>query len=211
MIQKIIVRMPNWIGDLVMATPVLTDLRKAFPDTEITAMCRAPLCDLLKQDARIDELFCFSRLDSGFSRRQEQRDIIGKLRAGNYDLGILLTNSFSSAWWFWQGNVRRRLGYRGRFRSALLTEGVAMPQEKSHQVLFYQFLLKPLGITPSQSAPKLYVSDPEIAEAKEILVQRGYRLARADRNSRPDRRYRRAERRTLCRQTASAIRDAVWP
>ena len=53
--QNILVRMPNWIGDLVMATPVLTDLRKAFPKASITAMCKKPLCELLEKDASIDE------------------------------------------------------------------------------------------------------------------------------------------------------------
>ena len=98
--KNIIVRLPNWIGDLVMATPVLTDLRKAYPDAYITAMCRVPLCELLQHDPQINELFCFSKA-SGFGRRSEKRNIIEKLRKGKYDLGILLTHSFSSAWWFW--------------------------------------------------------------------------------------------------------------
>ena len=38
--KKIVVRMPNWLGDLVMATPVLKDLRDRFPEAEITAMCQ---------------------------------------------------------------------------------------------------------------------------------------------------------------------------
>ena len=176
MIRKIIIRMPNWIGDLVMATPVLADLRSHFPEAEITAMCKTPLCDLLKKDERIDELFCFSRLTNDFSRRQEERDIIGKLRNGNYDLGILLTNSFSSAWWFWQGGIKRRLGYRGHFRSLLLTDRIAPSKEKIHQVDFYKRLLEPLGIVASNSEPKLYVSDQEVAESKTLLIQRGYQL-----------------------------------
>src|SRR5271157_5950124 len=117
MFKKIIVRLPNWIGDMVMATPVLADLRRRFPDAEITAMCVSPISDLLKEDRSIDELFCFSRPLNEFSRRRDLRDIIEKLRAGKYDLGILLTNSFSSAWWFWQGRIGRRLGYSGNWRS----------------------------------------------------------------------------------------------
>ena len=69
--QNMIVRMPNWIGDLVMATPVLSDLRKAYPNARITAMCRSPVCELLKEDPAIDELFCFSRA-SRFGRREER-------------------------------------------------------------------------------------------------------------------------------------------
>ena len=71
---KIIVRMPNWIGDLVMATPILTDVRKAYPDAHITAMCRTPICDLLKEDLDIDELFCFSKANS-FKRRSDKETL----------------------------------------------------------------------------------------------------------------------------------------
>ncbi|MFS8563640.1 MAG: glycosyltransferase family 9 protein [Rhabdochlamydiaceae bacterium] len=108
--------MPNWIGDLVMATPILTDLRKAFPEAHITAMCRAPIAELLEEDYDINELFTFHKIN-GLGHRAQKRDIVQKIRQGKYDLGILLTNSFSSAWWFWQGKVNRIVGYKGQLRS----------------------------------------------------------------------------------------------
>lgn len=123
--------MPNWIGDLVMATPVLTDLRKAFPKATITAMCKTPIADLLKEDASIDELFTFTKPSNQFDRREDFRDIIAKIQYGKYDAGILLPNSFSSAWWFWRGNVLRRIGYRGNGRSLLLTDPVSRCEKKS--------------------------------------------------------------------------------
>lgn len=172
--QNILVRMPNWIGDLVMATPVLTDLRNAFPKARITAMCRRPLCDLLERDEAIDELFCFARPSNDFSRREEFRDIIAKVRAGHYDTGILLTNSFSSAWWFWQGRVKRRIGYSAHFRRFLLTDSLSLPKEKEHQVITYKKLLQPLGAPLSETTPRLYLAEKEIEEAKTLLTQRGY-------------------------------------
>lgn len=174
--QNIIVRMPNWIGDLVMATPVLSDLRKAFPKASITAMCRKPLCELLQKDASIDELYCFSRPQNEFLRRDELRDIIAKIAAGKYDTGILLTNSFSSAWWFWLGKVERRIGYAAHFRSWLLTDRLAFPRKKDgeHLTLAYKRLLAPLGIPVSETPPRLYVSEREVEESKQLLYQRGY-------------------------------------
>lgn len=172
--QNILVRMPNWIGDLVMATPVLTDLRAAFPKASITAMCRKPLCELLEKDEAIDELFCFTRPSNNFLRRQDLRDIIAKIEAGKYDTGVLLTHSFSSAWWFWQGKVERRIGYSAHFRRFLLTDPVAFSKEKEHEVISYKKVLAPLGIPVSETAPRLYVSAKEIEESKELLYQRGY-------------------------------------
>lgn len=171
--------MPNWVGDLVMATPVLTDLRHRFPDAEITAMCKEHLADLLKRDGAVDEVFAFSQPGYGFLRRAADADLIGKIRMGRYDLGVLLTNSFSSAWLFFQGRIPRRLGYRARLRSFFLTDGVSWPAERMHQVDFYKTLLEPLGIKRSQTAPRIYLTEEEIRIAKELLYQRGYREGRA--------------------------------
>ena len=174
--MNIVVRMPNWIGDAVMATPVLSDLREAFPDASITAMCRGVISDLLEKEDAIDELFCFQRPNSGFERRRDQRDVIEKLQAGKYDIGILLTNSFSSAWLFWQGNVQRRIGFRKGFRSFLLSDALAMPKRGSeHQVLTYKRLLEPLKIACSNRPPRLVVSNEEMAASVKLLTQRGYR------------------------------------
>lgn len=172
--QNILVRMPNWIGDLVMATPVLFDLRQKFPKAEITAMCRAPLSELLEEDDAIDELYSFQRPSNGFLRREERRDIIAKIEAGKYDVGILLTNSFSSAWWFWKGKVARRIGFGGNLRGWLLTDRVKWPIEKVHQVDVYKRLLEPLGVRRSETAPRLYVKNEEIEAARQLLLQRGY-------------------------------------
>lgn len=173
-IENILVRMPNWIGDLVMATPILTDLREAFPKAKITAMCRRPLSDLLKNDEAIDELFCFTKPSNDFLRRQDLRNIIGKIQRGHHDVGILLTNSFSSAWWFWLGTVKRRIGYAGHWRRPLLTDPLLPFQKKEHQVLKYKRLLGPLGISVSNTAPRIHLTDKEIEEAQILLYQRGY-------------------------------------
>lgn len=172
--RNIIVRMPNWIGDMVMATPVLTDLRKTYPQARITAMCRAPVSDLLLADPEIDELFCFSKTSS-FSRHSEKKNLIEKLRCGKYDLGILLTHSLSSAWWFWQGKVKARLGYDCNGRRLLLNHSVPLPEniDRQHLVLTYKMLLEPLGIPISDSPPRLFLSPKEVNEARQLLKQHG--------------------------------------
>lgn len=175
--MNIIVRMPNWIGDLVMATPVLADLRKQFPDASITAMCRAPLADLLREDPHIDELFSFSRPANRFLRREEHRNIVEKIRDGRFDVGILLTNSFSSAWFFRLGQVKRRIGFAKHWRSFLLTDPLKMPQKgEEHEVLTYKKLLTPLGIEMSTTAPQLFIRPEELVASRKLLVQQGYNV-----------------------------------
>jgi heptosyltransferase-2 len=166
--------MPNWLGDLVMATPILTDLRNFWPETKITAMCQGALGVVIQEDPHIDELLNFKR-PSGWLHRQVHGDIIQPLRQGRYDLGILLTNSFSSAWWFWRGHVEHRLGYATHGRSLLLNHPIPFPKQRKtqHLVVTYKMLLEPLGIPISETAPRLYLTEAEKKEAAEWLNNYG--------------------------------------
>lgn len=173
--KNIIVRMPNWLGDLVMATPILEDLRRHWPEAKITAMCKGKVGDLLIHDPHVDEIFKF-RKPSGWLHRQEYRDILHPLQHGEYDLGILLTNSFSSAWLFWRGQIKNRIGFAGNCRSFLLNKSIPFPENKelTHQVVVYKHLLFPIGIPLSHTPIKLYLSEQEKQKAKELL--RTYRI-----------------------------------
>jgi heptosyltransferase-2 len=170
--KNIIVRMPNWVGDLVMSTPVLADVRAAYPEAKITVMCKTAIAPLLSFDPAIDELFSFTEAES-FFRRIGERNIIAKLRNGKYDLGILLPNSFSSAWRFWQGKVEQIVGFKANGRTPLLDIPVPFPKlrKTQHLVLTYKALLEPLGIPLSSTAPRLFLKDEEIEGAWQFLTR----------------------------------------
>lgn len=172
--KNIIVRMPNWLGDLIMATPVLADLRAHFPEATITAMCQSNLASVLKHDPNLNEIYGYKR-PNGWIHHPEHWAIIDKVRYGKYDLGVLLTNSFSSAWWFWLGGVKKRIGFAGNVRSLLLSNAVSFPPETQtqHLVLTYKALLKPLGIPLSNTSPQLYLTPEERDAAKELLKRFG--------------------------------------
>jgi heptosyltransferase II len=167
---NIIVRMPNWIGDAVMATPVLTDLKNHWKHAKITVMCQNPIGQVLQQDPSIDAIYNFSR-PNGWIHRLHRSDIVECLQEGKYDLGVLLTNSFSSAWWFVRGKVQHRIGFANGLRNILLDKALPFPKNKEtqHQVITYKMLLEPLGIALSSTPPKLFVSAHELNDANQFL------------------------------------------
>lgn len=172
--KNILVRMPNWVGDVVMATPILTDICHRWPEAKVTAMCQSNIAPLLQHDPHLDELFSFQR-PSGWLPHQQHWNIIKTLRQGQYDLGVLLTNSLSSAWWFWIGNVKNRIGFAGDGRNLLLNKSVPFPEErnKQHLVLTYKSLLQPLGIPISKTEPALYLTQEERDAAHELFKKCG--------------------------------------
>lgn len=166
--------MPNWIGDAVMATPILADLRLKFPSARLTALAQANIAPLFDCDPHLTEVISYNK-PSGWIHRAEHRDVIKPLQRGEYDLGILLTNSFSSAWWFYRGKVKERVGFKTHYRSWFLTEAVPLPPslENEHLVYTYKRLLVPLGIPISDGKPKLYLNheDKEYARTFFALQQ----------------------------------------
>lgn len=172
--KNILVKMPNWLGDLVMATPVLADLRRQWPEANITAMCQANVASVLKHDPNVTEIFSYHK-PSGWIPHCHHWKLISDIRKGHYDMGILLTNSFSTAWWFWLGGVKNRIGFEGNARSLFLNKAVPFPKEREtqHLVITYKQLLAPLGIPLSNTAPQLYISPEEQQAANDFFKKCG--------------------------------------
>lgn len=157
-----------------MSTAAVADLKNNFPHAKISALCQTNVAPLLVNNPNIDEIICYKK-PSGWIRRFEHFDLIQDIRKGEYDLGILFTNSFSSAWWFWRGNVKYRLGFQETMRSWLLSKAVPVPATKNeqHLVTTYKQILEPLGIPVSDTSPQLYLTEEEKQTAKEFLALKG--------------------------------------
>ncbi len=158
-----------------MATPILADLKAAYPKASITAMCQSNVASLITHDPNIDSILSFDKPKGLFNKNQAY-EIIEPLKEGGFDLSILLTNSFSSAWWFWRAGVKNRLGYACNLRSPLLTCALPFPKniETQHLIDTYKMLLNHLGVSVSDRAPKLYLTDFEIKHAKKMLEKYGF-------------------------------------
>ncbi len=121
--DRIVVVMPNWLGDGVMATPFLRGLRSLYPKARIAAAARplvGPVCAGL-----VDEVKIFDKGQEAATARW--------MRQGHFELGVLLPNSFRSAWMMWRGGVKRRLGYARGGRSLLLTDRVKPIKKTTEQ------------------------------------------------------------------------------
>ena len=114
------VYVPNWIGDAVMAIPMVQETRRVYPDAELTVFGRNWVAPVFSYLVGIDSVISFSREE--IKTRRTKRTIIRNLREGDYDKVYLLPDSFSTAWVMFHARVRERIGYTGELRSWMLTE-----------------------------------------------------------------------------------------
>ena len=114
---RILVRGTNWLGDAVMTTPALMRLREKFPGAHVVLLTPEKLGDLWTNHPAISETITFAPDENVFS-------VGRKLRAGNFNLALVLPNSPRSALEVWLAGSPQRIGYARPWRNWFLTKAV---------------------------------------------------------------------------------------
>lgn len=138
----LLIRAPNWVGDVVLSLPAVRDLRRNFPAARIEVLARAWVAELYRAVAEVDAV----RESAGF-----QADV-GALR-GRFDTAVLLPNSFGTALMARAAGIPERWGYATDGRGFLLTRRprVPAPIRGRSQVYYYRAMLAGLGLQVSAS------------------------------------------------------------
>jgi heptosyltransferase-2 len=135
--SRVVVRAPNWVGDVVLSLPALRDLRRRFPAARLEVLARPWVAELYGAVAGVDAVV-------------ESRGLAADVEAlrGRFDLGVLLPNSFASALTLWRAGIPERWGYATDARGMLLTRSCRVPARVrgQSQVYYYRAMLEGLGL-----------------------------------------------------------------
>ncbi len=167
--MRVLVRTPNWLGDIVMALPVVTALRAHFAGARLAAAVPRAFAPLLSAVPEVDELLEVPQSGNGWRAHDAETALI---REGLFDVVLLLPNSFGSAWVARRAGVPERWGFSGYGRRALLTRAVPRPRQRPivHQVDEYLALAQGLGMEPSVRQPALTATARMVERAAGLLA-----------------------------------------
>ncbi|MDF2954241.1 MAG: ADP-heptose:LPS heptosyltransferase [Thermodesulfobacterium sp.] len=154
-----VIRIPNWLGDALMATPVYSNL------------CKKEKIYLFGPSAIVNLFKSFPNTEILYYEKGNIKKNIETLKPFKNEVGLLLTNSFSSAWLFFRAGLRQRWGYARDFRSFLLTRAVKTSRKKLHQRDYYLHLLKALGLPTEFKELFLPLEEETINRAKILLKE----------------------------------------
>jgi heptosyltransferase-2 len=160
-LQRILVVAPNWIGDALMAQPLLARLKQSGATLDVLAPeWVAPVaCRMPEVDHVIATPFRHGALQLGARWRLGR-----ELKRRSYDRAIVLPNTWKSALVPFLAGIPLRAGYLGELRFGLLN--IKHRKANSSMPLHYSRLAEPPGTEPQQPLPQAHldVAPDEIAE-----------------------------------------------
>lgn len=138
--MKILVRLPNWLGDMVMATGFIHQLQQFYPDASISVIAKKGIHDLLPYFPPFEHQFIFSKDQyKGMKGLWQFGRAIQKTE--QFDLFFSLPDSFSSALIGLASGAKKRIGFKKELRGLVMTHTYTKPGHL-HRVEEYIALLE---------------------------------------------------------------------
>lgn len=160
---------PNWIGDSVMAQPLLQLLKAQHPDRPIDVLCSPGVAAVWHAVTEVDKVI-ETTFRHGALQLKERWDFSKRLRRNNYVEAFVLPNTLKYALIPWLAGISRRIGYKGESRYGLINVMHHDAFQPSRPMIpFYCALaeapvseVKEVGAYPR---PRLAVTDQQITKA----------------------------------------------
>jgi len=168
--KKILISLPNWLGDIVMSLPTIKGMRWLFPDSHISVLVKASFASIFKYNQDVNEVIAYQRGEK-LRKFISGWKIAKTIRDKNFDLALILPRSFNSALIPFISKIPQRVGYAADTRSILLSHAIKRDKEllAQHRVYYYLNLLSHFGKPVALSSPGIKTGREEEKWADELL------------------------------------------
>lgn len=180
--SNILIIRPSAMGDIVMASPLLAVLRRAYPQARIAWLVEPGLADLLRHNRDLDEVILWPKGE--WRRLAKEKRFIAllrriaalrkELRSHRFDLGIDAVGLAKSRFLLWLSGARITIGFVSKEPGAfLLDRKVVKGKDDPTMSSEYREMMVALGLDPGPFAPKIIVAAEDGAIARQLLASLG--------------------------------------
>jgi len=164
-VPRILVVAPNWIGDALMAQPLLARLREKRPGIAIDVLAPGWVAPVARRMPEVAEVIAAPFRHGALQLGERWR--LGRALRGRYDQAIVLPNTWKSALVPFLADIPLRSGYVGESRYGLLN--LRYRKRDAPMALHYARLSERPGDEPPGPFPPpvLRVSPDEIQATRE--------------------------------------------
>jgi ADP-heptose:LPS heptosyltransferase len=168
--QRFLLSRTDRLGDLILATPVATALKKQFPEAEIFFLARPYAAEILHIHPHVQSVI-------DFDPARSRKDLIAQLRAQRFDAVLALFPRPDLAWAFYRAGIPVRIGTGFRWYSFLFTHRWYEHRKdaRRHEAEYNLQLLQPLGIAGAKVEFHCQFSPPQEEQIRAKLLELGLR------------------------------------
>ncbi len=163
--KKILVIQTAFLGDAILTTPLLRELKNLFPKSGIDVLCIPQTKAIFETNPNVDNVILFDKRK--FLRKVVSIPlIISRIRKEKYDLAISIQSSMTSSAFMTLGGIKNRLGFS---RQKFLT--IPVPHTKGlHKIQKILRLLEPFTDYKKLSMQtEILYTDSELEKVRNLL------------------------------------------
>jgi len=149
--ERILIVQTSFLGDVVLTTPLVSEVRHRFPQAMLAILCTPPAEGLLKNNPDLDVIIADDKKGDGWGFTGLWRKA-KELRNRGFTMALSPHKSLRSALLLYLAGIPRRIGFRQSAGWFLYHYRVDR-DEKCHDVERNLSILKALGIRPDQCQP----------------------------------------------------------
>ncbi|HLF15578.1 MAG TPA: glycosyltransferase family 9 protein [Bacteroidota bacterium] len=153
-VKRILLIKLRAIGDVLLSTAVLPDVRAAFPDASVDFLTEKFCAGVLEGNPAVSTLLVFDPMNEGGP------DLVRRVRRNRYDMVIDLFGNPRSAVLTLLSGARIRVGYRFNWRALCYNRIVEPRGGEVHNVEFNLDALRRIGI-PTGAGRPFFPVDPD--------------------------------------------------
>lgn len=175
--MKILLVRLRQIGDVVLTTPAVAALRRAFPDGHLTYLVEPPAAPIVAGNPHIDEVITLPRR-RGLTGLAADVGVGLRLRRQGFDLVVDFHGGPRASLLSWLSAAPRRVGYDVVARRWMYTDIVDRPRElrARHSVENQWDLLRALGLPapdPARNPLEMSIDPVAAADVDRRLAEAG--------------------------------------
>ncbi|OIO70377.1 MAG: lipopolysaccharide heptosyltransferase II [Zetaproteobacteria bacterium CG1_02_55_237] len=159
--KHLVIHAPNWLGDAIMAQPAMRAFAMGVNAQRVSLIGQPWLADILPWLDLPGAVYSPNGVQDG-------------------DASILFPNSFRAAWQAVQSGCKRRIGYRGQWRSLLLSDALTprISMLTGHHRDYYNDLATQMGIKLGSPDVHLVCPEESVILGEQMIMEHGLDVGR---------------------------------
>jgi heptosyltransferase-2 len=156
--KRILVVRTDRVGDVVMITPMIRELRKAFPEAFIATLTQQNTSEILLNNPYLDKIL----IDD--LKKENFWEVVKELKKYKFTDGLLVLPTERAAYQLFRAGIRKRIGVGHKLYEVItfmksVSRNNYVPLR--HEADYCMDLVRKLGVVTDNIQPEIFISEKE--------------------------------------------------